>query len=135
MSRVFARWETMADGLTVALGEAGEGVYAFHDDDDAMDRHYADKPSRRRVRFDLQPGSVIVDLRKREHVTAIAAIAAEIGAGFKVRLGNLERAYWSITTYMERNRPDCAAFIVPHFTPRTRSCQIVARRPEMIREL
>ncbi len=132
---IYARWESQDTGLTVAHGEAGIGVYAFLDRDKAMDQHYAEKDSRRRVRFVLPISAKVLDLRRREHRSEIASIAREIGAGFKVTLENMERAFWSITTYLERHHPDCVAYIVPHYTPSVRSLQVVVRKPELIEEL
>ena len=132
--KTFARWEKQPDSLTLANGEAGDGVYAFFDSDRVLDLHYRE-PERRRVRFTLIEGATLIDLRKREHRSRIAEIAKEIGCGIKVTLRNMERAYWSITTYMERHAPDCAAYIVPHITPTTNSVQIVVRKPEAIIEL
>jgi hypothetical protein len=133
--KILARWETSPDSLTVAAGEAGMGVYAFFARDRKMDRHYAERGVRRRVTFTLPEDALVVDLREKHHLRGIQQCAHEIGSAMKVTLQNMERAYWSITTYVERHFPDCVAYIVPHFTPSARSCQIVVRKPEQIIEL
>lgn len=131
----FARWEENPNGVTTANGEAGEGIYGFFDNDRQLDDHYRQSSGGRRVRrvrFRLKPGAYVVDLRRPDVINKISAYAKAMGSGIKVSLQTMERAYWSLTQYYERDIPDAAGYIVPHFTPNTRSCQVVIKRPEQV---
>lgn len=131
VSRALARWELQPDDLTWAAGEAGDGIYAFFDNDHELDKHYQEE-GRRRVRFFLHSGEVLVDLRRPAIIAEIAAYARSIGSGIRVTHETMERAYWSLTWYYETRIPHAAGYIVPHITPTTRSAQVVIKKREAI---
>jgi hypothetical protein len=140
-----ARWESTADDLTVADGEAGRGVYFFYaGDPSGMSEHYARRSGdgrRRRVDVMLAPGELLVDLTHRNAVSAICRwltrYSAACGSSCKWTSSSFQRSFWGLTALAEAMRevfPEAVGYAVPHVIPSCRpSKQIVVYSDDAVR--
>jgi hypothetical protein len=138
------RWELKVEGLTVADGEAGRGVYFFFAQDRPMSAHYAgrDAGARRLAQITLPPGGLLIDLTHPKVVGRVCQIltdyATACGSPCKWSRRAFQRSFWGLTllsTIMAEKSPAVAGYVVPHVIP---SCpasrQVVVFRTEALNQ-
>ena len=142
-----ARWELQPDALTVATGEAGDGVYAFLARARSMSDYYR-SPDRRLATFALAPGAFLVDLTHPALRPGVLAFLTALAREGHAQLGglarpitgaNFQRCYWGLMAVATELRAiGAAGYIVPHVVPgmpaSSRGRQSVIFRPDLIVE-
>jgi hypothetical protein len=123
-SRRLGRWESMADGVTVADGEAGRGVYFFSAGDTGMSDHYRERGWRRLVEIDIADDDVLVDYTHPRLVGRVCRLltryAAACGSVRVWHRNDFQRSFWGLTflsEVMAEVLPQAVGYIVPHVIP------------------
>lgn len=126
-SLIFERCQCLANNaptiLTVAQGEAGEGIYAYVPSL-AMRKYYASK-GESCFRLQLIEGDVI-DFKGEKLIELVSFIATETQHFGKqtpgyivpvVTKNNVQRFGWWISVFMKKFHPEAIAYIVLHRGP------------------
>lgn len=135
------RWEGADEGVTVADGEAGRGIYFFFARDRAMSCYYAGaRAGCRLVEADLGEEGLLLDLTSAALAPAVCAwlsdYSAMMGAPRKWGRKDFQRAFWGLSALMEIVReemPAVVGYVVPHAGPGIpTSRQVVVTKEEAL---